>query len=118
MTEGRRPFLRAADGPLPRTGAEELAAGSGPAAVELGEAVINFVGCEDTVPASGTVIELGGKSAALTLGQLGQIRAFGQVLAKEAIGVLVGATFPRVMGQGEVDGGAQAPLQGFVHVEL
>src|SRR5471032_2808054 len=118
MAEGRRPFLGVADGPLPRTGAEELAAGSGPAAVEPGDAVIDFVGSEETMTTSRAVIELGGKSAALTLGERGQTGAFGQVLAKQAVGVLVGAAFPGVMGRGEVDGGAQAPLQRLVHVEL
>ena len=44
MTESRGPFLGAADGPLPRTGAEELAAGSDPRPVRNGEAVIVFVG--------------------------------------------------------------------------
>ena len=117
MAEGRRPFLRAADGPLPRTGAEELAAGSGPSAVEPG-AMIDFVGSKESVTTPRAVIELGGKNVALPLGERGQTGAFGQVLAQQAVGVLVRAALPGMVGQGEVDGRAQTPLQGLVHVEL
>jgi hypothetical protein len=51
VAEDRRLLVGAADGPLPRTGAEELATGSGPAAVDHGDAVIHFVGCEEAVAA-------------------------------------------------------------------
>src|SRR5687768_13259480 len=63
MTESRGPFLGAGDGPLPRTGAEELAAGSGPSAVERG-AMIDLVWREEAVATSRAVIELGGKCTA------------------------------------------------------
>ena len=118
MTEGRGPFLGAGDGPRPRTGAEELAAGSGPSAVGDGKAVVDFVGGEKAVAASRAVIELGGESVALPLGEQGQIGAFGEVLAQETVGVFVGPSLPGVVGQGEVDGGAQAPLQRLVHMKL
>ena len=69
--------MAAADGPLPRTGAEELAAGSGPSAVERGETVIDFMGREEAVAASRTVIELGGEGGAFALGERGEVGAFG-----------------------------------------
>ena len=110
--------MTAADGPLPRTGAEQLAAGSGPFAVERGETVINFVGCEEAVAAPRAMVEFVGEGGAFALGERRQVGALGQVLAEEAIGVLIGPALPRMMGQGEVDGGAQTSLQGLVHMEL
>lgn len=116
MTAGRS-FKDTADGPLPRTGAEELAAGSGPAAGNRG-AVVDFVRSEEAEALSGTMVELSSESGALTLGEGGEVGPLGQILAEEPIGVLVGAALPGVVRSGEVEGGVELPLEGFVHVEL
>ena len=110
--------FRAADGPLPRTGAEELAAGSGPSAGDIGDAVIDFGRSAEAEAAPGSVVELGGDGGALTLRERGEVGAFGQVLPEKPIGVLVGAAFPGVVRSGEVEFGAQALLDCFVQVEL
>ena len=98
MAESRGPFLGAGDGPLPRTGAEELAAGSGPAPVEAGDAMIDFVRSQKSMTPPGAVVEFGREGMALRLAEGGQIGAFGQVLAQQAVGVLVGAALPGMMG--------------------
>ena len=108
----------AADGPLPRTGAEELAAGSGPSAGCVGETVIDFGRSAEAEPAPGSVVELGGDGGALALSECGKVGTFGQVLPEKSIGVLVGAAFPGVMRSGEVEFGAEALLERFVQVEL
>jgi hypothetical protein len=108
----------AADGPLPRTGAEELAAGSGPAAGCVGDAVVDFGRSAEAEAAPRTVVELGGDGGALALSERAEVGAFAEVLAQEPIGVFIGAAFPGVMGSGEVDYGVEAFFEGFVHVEL
>src|SRR5688572_4775799 len=90
-----------ADGPLPRTGAEELAAGGGPAAGCVGDAVVNFGRSAEAEAASRAVVELGGKGGALALSESGEVGALAEVLSQEPIGVFVGATFPSVMRGGE-----------------
>ena len=44
-------------------------------------------------------------------GDLRQVGALGQVLAQEAVGVLVGAPLPGMVGMGEVDGQVQSLFQ-------
>ena len=107
-----------AEGPLSRTGAEELAAGSGPSAGCVGEAVVDLGRSAEAEAAPRAVVELTGKRSALALSERGQIDTFREILPEEPIGVFIGAAFPGVMGSGEVDGGAEALLERFVHVEL
>src|SRR6266508_1811060 len=107
MTGDRRFVEGAADGPLPRTGAEELAAGSGPSAGKRGDAMIDLVRSEKAVAAPGAMVERGCEGGALALGERGKRSALGQVLTEQAIGVLVGSAFPRVVGSSEVESGAK-----------
>ena len=118
MTGDRHFVEGAADGALPRTGAEELAAGSGPSAGKRGNAMIDLVRSEEAMTTPGAMVERGGEGGALALGEGGQRSALGQVLAEQAIGVFVGAALPRVMGSSEVEGGVELALQGLVHMEL
>jgi hypothetical protein len=53
---------------------------------------------------AGPVVELADRGRELLGRDLGQVRALGQVLTQQAIGILVGAAFPGVVGMGEVDG--------------
>jgi len=55
---------------------------------------------------------------ALSLSQSRHAASFGQVLADQAIGVLVGCSLPRVVGRGEVENGRCALLDGGVVVKL
>ena len=66
-----------AGGPLPRTGAEELAAGSGPAAGCVGDAVVDFGRGAEAEAAAGPVIEFVGESGAFALGESGEVGSFG-----------------------------------------
>jgi len=56
----------------------------------------------------GAMIVKGSDLAAGSLGKVSERSAFWQVLADEAVGVFVGAAFPRVMRSGEVDLGFTA----------
>ena len=85
-------------GPLPRTGAEELAAGSGPSAGYVGDTVVDFGGSAEAEAEPGTVVELGGDGGALALSERGEVGAFGEVLPNESIGVFM---VPRSQGGGE-----------------
>ena len=114
----RQITLGVAAGPLPRTGAEELAAGSGPAAGSVGDAVIDFGRSAEAEAASRSVVELGGEGGALALSERSEVGALAKVLPKEPIGVFIGTAFPGVVGSGEVDFGVEAFFEGFVHVEL
>ena len=109
MGSRRIAFGRAA-GPLPRTGAEELAAGSGPAAGYVGDAVVDFGRSAEAEAAPRTVVELGGKRGAGALGERGEVEAFGEILSQKPIGVFIGTAFPGVVGSGEVNFGAEALL--------
>ena len=66
----------------------------------------------------GAVVEGGRDRGALALGERGQVRALGQILPQQPVGVLVGAAFPGVVRGGEVDRGAQPALERPIHVEL
>src|SRR5262245_37306746 len=96
---------------LPRTGAEELAAGSDLAAGETGGLIVDFVRGAKAEAAARAVVEAGGDMVAVRLGELTEEGSFGQVLADEAVGVLAGAALPGVVRSGEVDGGAQVTLE-------
>ena len=103
---------------LPRTGAEELAAGSDLAAGDEARAVVDFVWSAEAETAAWAVIEAGGDGVAVRLGEMAERRALGEILADEAVGVLVGAAFPGLMGSGEVDGSMERLLERLVAVEL
>src|SRR5204862_1709949 len=63
-------------------------------------------------------IELPGDPVAITLSDVLQRRPLRQVLAKEAIEVLVRAPFPRMVRRREVAGHSEAALELFVIVKL
>ena len=67
---------------------------------------------------SGPVVDLIGNSVELLLAVAREIRALGQVLAHQAVGVLVGATLPRAVGVTEVHRDARAAAQLLVHGHL
>jgi len=52
------------------------------------------------------------------LGECFEAGPLGEVLADESVGVLVGAAFPSMMWQSEVDSGVESLLEELVHVEL
>ena len=60
---------------------------------------------------SGPVVDLIGNSVELLLAVAREIRALGQVLAHQAVGVLVGAKLPRAVGVTEVHRDARAAAQ-------
>jgi len=60
---------------------------------------------------AGPAIQGVNDGAQLLGGDLGQIGALGQVLTQQAVGVLVGSPFPRVIGMGEVDGQIESAFQ-------
>ena len=91
-----------ADRSLPRTGAEELAAGSDLSAGRKDGLVVDIVRSEESMAFAGAVVELGGDNLALALGEVGQAGAFWEVLADEPVGVLVGTALPSMMRSGEV----------------
>ncbi len=69
-------------------------------------------------PFSRPLIELAGKSIAVVLREPGHALARGEILPDEAVGVCVGAAFPRMMGRGEVKAGAGRLLDRRVAMEL
>jgi len=68
--------------------------------------VVDFVRGFEAESFARTGIEGLGDGRALELGERGEVGAFRKVLADEAVGVFVGATFPSVVRVGEVDWGA------------
>src|SRR5829696_2890264 len=92
---------------LPRTGAEELAAGSALlAGAESGE--VDLERSAKAESAAGAVVEESGDLVALLLGESGEVGAFGEILAEETVGVFVGAALPGVVRGGEVEASVQA----------
>ena len=67
---------------------------------------------------AGAVIELDSNGLALVLGEVSEASAFGQVLADETVGVLIGAALPSMVRGGEVDLGPEPPLDIFEAMEL
>jgi hypothetical protein len=57
----------------------------------------------ETEAFAGPVVELADIAGEFRRSDLRQVGAFGQILAQQAIGVLVGAPLPGVVGMGEVD---------------
>ena len=110
--------LNVADRSLPRTGAEELAAGSDLSAGRKDGLVVDIVRGEEAVAFAGAVVEFSGDQLALRLGQTGEAGAFGEVLTDESVGVFVGAALPSVMWISEVDLGPEEPLDIFEAMEL
>ena len=70
-----------------------------------------------TEPFARPGVELCGDAIAVVLRQGFRALALGEVLADQTVGVLVGAVFPRMMGRGEVEPGADRSLDGGVAVD-
>jgi hypothetical protein len=83
-----------------------------------GESGIAFLRGAETEAFAGPGVELAGEGFAGPLGEMGHAGALGEVLPVQAVGVLVGAALPGVMGRGEVDAGAGGAIEGGVAVEL
>src|SRR5258708_28356091 len=107
-----------ADRSLPRTGAEELAAGSDRSAGRKDGAEVDFVRGEEAEAAARAVVEVGGDLVAEGLGQMAEGGPLGEILADQAVGIFVGAALPGVVRSGEVDGGAELTFEGLVAVEF
>jgi len=73
--------------------------------------VEDLAGRSEAEAFAGPVVDLADIGAELFGGDLAQIGAFGQVLAQQAVGVLVGAPLPGMIGMGEVDGQIQLLFQ-------
>jgi hypothetical protein len=110
--------LKVAGRSLPRTGAEELAAGSDLSAGWKDGGVIDFVGSTKAEAFAGPVIEGVSDLMAASLSKIGEGSPLGQVLPDEAVGVFVGAPFPGVMRRGEVDRGVEGLFDDLVAVKL
>jgi len=96
-----------ADRALPRTGAEELAAGGALSAGETEGGVVDLERSAKAEAAAGAVVEESGDLVTLLLGEGGEVGAFGEILAEETVGVFVGAAFPGVVRGGEVEASVQ-----------
>lgn len=106
-----------ADRALPRTGAEELAAGSALSAGAEGS-VVDLEGSAEAKAAARAVVEVSGDVSALLLSKVSEVGAFGEILAEETIGILVGAAFPSVVRVGEVELGVQLARDIFEAMEF
>src|SRR5665811_1685365 len=62
--------------------------------------------CHPAEGLSRASVELGGDGVEVRLGQAREVGTLGQVLAEQAVGVLVGAPLPRAVRVAEVDGDA------------
>ena len=69
--------------------------------------MVDFEGSAEAEAAARAVVEVSGDLCALLLGESGEVGAFGEILAEEAIGVFVGAAFPGVVRGGEVEASVQ-----------
>src|SRR5262249_18591914 len=78
------------------------------------EVVEGFGGGGVAGGAAGAGVELVGDGVEFCLGVGGQVGAFGQVVADQAVGVLVGAALPGGVGVGEVDRDAGGDGEGGV----
>ena len=107
-----------ADRSLPRTGAEELAAGSDLAAGATDGAGVDFVRSAESEAFARPVVEGRSDAVAASFGEIGERGAFGQILADKTVRIFVGASFPGVMGSGEVDGRIEGCLERFVAMKL
>lgn len=80
--------------------------------------MIDFVRGAEAEAFARAMVEVVSDARAEALGEVTERRTLGQVLSDEAVGVLVGAAFPGVMGRGEEDGGVESMLDGLVAVKL
>ena len=71
-----------------------------------------------TEPLARPTGEVGGDPIAVVLGEVGHAFAFREVLAEEAVSVLVGAAFPGMVRRREVEPRGYLLLEGRVAVEL
>src|SRR5450759_4404579 len=70
--------------------------------------------CHPAEGLSRASVELGGDGVEVRLGQAREVGTLGQVLAEQAVGVLVGAPLPRAVRVAEVDGDAGLDREGEV----
>ena len=80
--------------------------------------MIDFVRGAEAEALAGAMVEVVSDARAEALSEVTERSTLGEVLSDEAVGVLVGAAFPGVMGSGEEDGGIESMLDGFVAVKL
>ena len=80
--------------------------------------MVDFVRSAEAMAFARAMVEVGSDARAEALGEVTERSTLGEVLSDEAVGVLVGAAFPGVMGSGEEDGGVESMLDGFVAVKL
>lgn len=52
---------------------------------------------------TGAVVEFVGDPVAVVVGDVGHVRALGDVLADQSVGVFIGSALPGVVGLGEVE---------------
>jgi len=74
-------------------------------------------GC-DSRGVAGPAVQRPGNAIAVVLGEVSHALAFREVLAEQAVGVLVGAAFPGVMGRREVEPRGQPHLERRVAVAI
>ena len=63
----------------------------------------SLLGCRPVEGLAGAAVEISGNSVKVITRVSGQVGAFGEVLAKQSIGVLVCAALPRAVRVAEVD---------------
>ena len=80
--------------------------------------VVDFVGGFEAEAFARAIVEDVGDGGALVLGEGGEVGAFGEVLADQAVSIFVGAAFPGVVRSGEVDRDLEFSFDGFIGVKL